>query len=496
MARVKQLKTAARREEQRENWARAIELYRRALDTSRETRDGLPDLGLYNRIGDLYLRQSEPASAIEYYLEAVDRYAEQQLYGGAIALCDKVLRIDPDQVDVYRRLGRLHAASGLVAEARANFLEYASRLEEKGEEAATLEAFLELARLTDDGVLYVEVVDRLLERGDRERAVAELRYLRGASDRFRGIEEAVRERLGSVAPEELASEESDAPEEPPVAPPDAEPASEGRKELGSETSEAAMKAAEEEGDLSGALAIAARLLEADPDSVPLHRERVELALALEEEKVLVRAYLGLAACLERTGSHEAARDVYQRILGLAPGHEKARRALDRLEPEAEAPPLPASGETPRRPSGEEAGDRALDDMLVGFRAREDAAAEDADPAARCDFGVTLRGMGRLEDAIREFQAAARAPEPPIRAFELLGECFLEEGLHRVSIRVLTRALRQPGYREVDLLGVLYLLGVARQATGQIEEALECFERVYSVDIDFRDVGDRMRACAL
>ncbi|HKK27281.1 MAG TPA: tetratricopeptide repeat protein [Gemmatimonadota bacterium] len=515
MARVKQLKTAARREEQRENWARAVELYRRALEASEEKRDGLPDLGLYNRIGDLYLRQNEPANAIEYYLKAVDRYADQQLYGGAIALCDKVLRIDPDQVEVYRRLGRLHGASGLVAEARVNFLEYASRLEEKGEEAATHEAFLELARLTDDGGLYLEVVDRLLERGDRERAVAELRYLRGAPERFQGIEEAVRERLGSVAPGELEARGRGASEEPPASAAEGEPGTEpAEEEPAAETSREALRAAEAAGDLSDALAVAARMLEAEPDSVPLHRKRVELALALEDEQVLVRAYLGLAACLERTGSPGAARTVYERILERAPAHEKARRALDRLEPEPETgkegavrePPkglVEGQSSAPVRPGGApsgpprpEPGDRALDDMLVGFRAREDATAEDADPAARCEFGVTLREMGRLEDAIREFQAAARAPEPPVRAFELLGECFLDEGLHGVAVRVLTRALRQPGHREVDLLGVLYQLGVARQALGETEQALECFERVYSIDIDFRDVGDRMRACAL
>ncbi|HKK08825.1 MAG TPA: tetratricopeptide repeat protein, partial [Gemmatimonadota bacterium] len=229
------------------------------------------------------------------------------------------------------------------------------------------------------------------------------------------------------------------------------------------------------------------------------------------------------------GSADAARTVFERIVALAPGHAQARAALERLAPEeappaadgaAEEPAGEASAEAPSAadarpragpddgkagasgpeaaavPAGGEPGGRGMDDMLVGFRARQDAVSEDADAEARCEFGATLREMGRLEDAIREFQAAARMPDPPIRAFELLGECFVEQGLHGVAARVLTRALRQPGHREVDLLGVLYQLGVARQALGETEAALECYERVYSIDIDFRDVGDRMRACAL
>lgn len=414
MASLRHLKTQARREEQRGNWSRAVELYRRALEESESSHRGFPDLGLYNRIGDLYLRHNEPSRAIEYYLQAVDRYADQELYGGAIALCNKVLRIDGDRVEVYRRLGRLHAASGLVAEARANFLAYASRLEEQGDEAGPLEAFLELARLTEDGELYLEVVDRLLSRGERDRAVAELLHLYSSAPRFASVADAVRERLLSLAPDALSPTGEQEPKEPPR--PGAFETPSGPEDV--------LAAAEADGDLEGALG-------------------------------------------------------------------------------AEAPAAPSGTPPSEVAGGPDAGDaesgsddRDLDHMLVGFRAREDARREESDPEARCEFGIALRDMGRIEDAIREFQAAARSPEPPLRAFELLGGCFADQGMHTVAVRVLTRALRVPGHREADLLGILYQLGVARQELGQTEQALECFERVYSVDIDFRDVGERMRACAL
>lgn len=391
MVNVKQLKNQARREEQRENWARAIELYTEALEQSAALGEGLLDLSLYNRIGDLHLRRNDPSSAVEAYLEAVERYAEQELYGGAIALCDKILRVAPDRIDVYRILGRLHAATGLVAEARTNFLEYASRLEERGDDLeGPVEAFLELARLTRDGELHLEMVDRLLERGQREKAITELVELYGRVTHDGSVGRAVRERLESVAPEVLG-DASDEDSESTRVPSDLEQQ---------------VREAEERGDLRAAFEATNEIVGQDPD------------------------------------------------------------------------------------------DRDFDDMLVGFRARVDATADDADPEAHCEFGITLHQMGRLEDAIREFQAATRAPEPPIRAFELLGQCFLEQDLHRVAVRVLTRALRLPGHTEVDLLGVLYRLGLAHQALGATEQALECFERVYSIDIDFLDVGDRMRACTL
>ncbi|MFW6192716.1 MAG: tetratricopeptide repeat protein, partial [Gemmatimonadota bacterium] len=133
----------------------------------------------------------------------------------------------------------------------------------------------------------------------------------------------------------------------------------------------------------------------------------------------------------------------------------------------------------------------FDDMLVGFRAEAAETSGEADPDAHVELGVALRQMGLVDDAIREFQVAARAPDPPVRAFELLGECFLEKDLHSVAVRVLNRALRLPGHPDHELLGVLYQLGVAYQVVEEHEEALDCFERVFSVDVDFRDVAERM-----
>lgn len=177
MADINQLKYQARREEQRNNWSRAIELYSRALEKSEETLEIAPDVSLYNRIGDLHLRQNDTDEAIAFYLKAVDRYAEQGLHPGAIALCNKILRVSPSRVDVHRKLGRLHVATGLLAEARASFREYATRMEERGEEEKRLEALFELAALTEDGEMYLDLVEELVDQDREEDAAEKLREL-------------------------------------------------------------------------------------------------------------------------------------------------------------------------------------------------------------------------------------------------------------------------------------------------------------------------------
>jgi len=210
---VSQLKNEARREEQRENWSRAIELYREAIRVSEETGEVSLDLSLYNRVGDLYRRQGDTDRAVRFYHEAVDRYADQGLHTGAIALCNKILRLAPDRVEVHRSLGRLHAATGLVAEARNSFAEYCDRLAEEGRHGERRRARLELARLVEDREGFLEAVDELVAAGEDDAAREAL------LDRWNEAREAgqeapgVRERLEEIAPDALADEEGAAPDE-------------------------------------------------------------------------------------------------------------------------------------------------------------------------------------------------------------------------------------------------------------------------------------------
>jgi tetratricopeptide (TPR) repeat protein len=149
MTDINRLKNEARRHEQREQWPRAIELYSKAIDAI-EARGFGTDLSLYNRVGDLYLRQGDTARAVSFYERAIDRYAEQGLQTSAVALCNKVLRIAPGRSEIYRTLGRLHAETGLQAQARRSFMEYASRMERTGELAAAVEALEEFVKLSAD----------------------------------------------------------------------------------------------------------------------------------------------------------------------------------------------------------------------------------------------------------------------------------------------------------------------------------------------------------
>jgi tetratricopeptide (TPR) repeat protein len=516
---VRQLKDEARRAEKREDWDRAIQLYERALRVSEEAGDYSLDLSLYNRIGDLHRRRGATEEAVECYREAVDRYADQGLYTGAIALCNKILRLEPEEVEIHRSLGRLHAETGLVAEARNNFRQYARAMQERGEPQARLEAYAELARLTDDLDLLLEVAEAMVEEGQEEEAREVLLREWEEGD---GERPELRRRL-------LALDAGAAPDEGAAADADDGPDTRGETDAGGEV----------DADVDAGVPSATG---ADP--APEGDPATTAGPADAAGSPDVSDPHGQADASEGRPSAEAGPRARRET-----GRDRRSREDDAASPgetgrEAEEPSPAPTGETPSvrstsfsflaeegdgepRSEGEDAADEAegdrvdlgerirrrlgsagdprergpvrergpddFDDMLLGFRAQAGETDGEADPEAHLELGVAFQQMGLLDDAIREFQAAARAPEPPLRALELLGSCFLEKGLQSVAVRVLNRALRLPGRSDHELLGVLYQLGVAYQQVDRRGEALDCYERVYSVDIDFRDVESRMEA---
>ncbi|MGQ0703218.1 MAG: tetratricopeptide repeat protein [Gemmatimonadales bacterium] len=139
------LKEAARKFEQREDWRRAIDVYLQAIREAEQTGGEITqDPGLYNRVGDLQLKAGDLMSALRAYEEAVELYTDQGFYNNAIALCGKILRINPHRVAAYLRLAQLHARKNFVGEARRNLSEFLARMtgpQQRAEAFAALEVF-------------------------------------------------------------------------------------------------------------------------------------------------------------------------------------------------------------------------------------------------------------------------------------------------------------------------------------------------------------------
>ncbi len=163
---------------------------------------------------------------------------------------------------------------------------------------------------------------------------------------------------------------------------------------------------------------------------------------------------------------------------------------------APAPPA-AKPEAPPAPSGESG---PLKEVFDEFRAElGEMGAEDEDLETHYNLGIAFREMGLLEEAISEFQKVAQANDRG-RAFRytmqcctLLGLAFMEKGQPAIAAIWYERALRTPGMDPESTLALRYDLGVAQESAGEPEAALKSFSQVYAMNIDYRDVAERIAA---
>ena len=124
--------------------------------------------------------------------------------------------------------------------------------------------------------------------------------------------------------------------------------------------------------------------------------------------------------------------------------------------------------------------------------------DEGDAETHYNLGVAFREMNLLDEAIGEFQkvvkGAGKSPRSPkyLQACSLLAICFMDKGMAPVAIQWYCRALETPDLDDEALLALQYDLGVACERAGDTRRALEKFTEVYSQNIDFRDVADKIR----
>ncbi len=304
----------------------------------------------------------------------------------------------------------------------------------------------------------------------------------------------------------------------------------GERERGIEELDIATNGFESAGNLQRAQDLVDEILRLDPNSVRHRQKVVEFAYKASDKSKLIGAYLELADTLLRADLADKAHAVYKRVAEHDPGNPRVKAALAMFAP---PPAAPAAKEgrvaakdakmtvrdstvdtgdfidlgslvldddhdrdtrmkvQDEEPTGDE--ERDFQDMLARFKQGIDENIDEADFQSHYDLGVAFKEMGLLDEAISEFQKSLRGPKNRVRAIEALGQCFVEKVQLPVAATILQRALAEPGVTDDSLIGVLYLLGTISEELDLLPDAKMFYERVFAVDIQFRDIGDRLNA---
>jgi hypothetical protein len=129
---------------------------------------------------------------------------------------------------------------------------------------------------------------------------------------------------------------------------------------------------------------------------------------------------------------------------------------------------------------------------------EDSAKADEDPETHYNLGVAFREMGLLDEAIGELQKVCQAVDrghsfPHImQTYTWLSQCFLDKGIPEAAIRWYEKALKLPTIDAETRTALHYELATSYEVAGDKSSALNHFMEVYGSNIDYRDVGERIK----
>ncbi len=143
----------------------------------------------------------------------------------------------------------------------------------------------------------------------------------------------------------------------------------------------------------------------------------------------------------------------------------------------------------------------LADMFGEIRheLEEEGSTAEEDPETHYNLGVAFREMGLLDEAIGELQKVCQAidhghPFPQVmQTYTWLAQCFLDKGVPEAAIRWYEKALKLPALEEETRTALHYELASSYETAQDKNSALHHFMEVYGSNIDYRDVGERIRA---
>jgi tetratricopeptide (TPR) repeat protein len=116
-----------------------------------------------------------------------------------------------------------------------------------------------------------------------------------------------------------------------------------------------------------------------------------------------------------------------------------------------------------------------------------------DYPARYALGALLLEGGQIDGAIGQFQQAQKGPQVRIVSLVGLGRCFKAKKLYDLAVAQLNTAKNDLSTMDDTKKDVIYELGVCFELMGKPDRAIEEFKVIYSEDIGFRDVADKINA---
>jgi hypothetical protein len=75
---------------------------------------------------------------------------------------------------------------------------------------------------------------------------------------------------------------------------------------------------------------------------------------------------------------------------------------------------------------------------------------------------------------------------------MLGLCFMAKDMPRLAVMWFRKGLDAPNRPEDEYQAMRFDLGLAYERLGEIDKAIDVFSECYAIDINYRNVGEKLK----
>ncbi|MBC5806331.1 MAG: hypothetical protein DLM53_12270 [Candidatus Eremiobacter antarcticus] len=423
-----------------------------------------PDDPFYHEeIGSLHERLGNPVAAALAYHQAMVAYLRDDEVAHALALAPRMIASRPDDAVVRELAASAYERAGRRDESVKALEQALSMYEQRGAAADVERVTRTLAERSTDPIPYRrKLSELLLHAGDP----------RGAADQLLvAAEKLISWSRGTDALSLIAHAGS-------LCDADAQL----NERVASLTDKAAKAERSVEDFVRGKLLLAEGSFD---------RAVVAFRLALEDNPQNGGAAYQLACLLmDHSQDYAQAEDLLQLVAGLQPDDAapRFRLALAKASRGSVVEAVKQLIDLARF-------DEANANFVEQFIGRLEKDTEGGGVAAKYRYGIALRELRRVDEALVVLQSIQRETDYVVLCHNAIGQCLRNQGLDTAAAKRFNKAIETPGYPDVQYHEALYNLGdlyEAKDTPENLSLALASFEELYASDTTFKDVADRLR----
>ncbi|UCG92633.1 MAG: tetratricopeptide repeat protein [candidate division WOR-3 bacterium] len=496
-------------------------------ELQKATKDFPREGSLYNKLGDLYIKVNRPTDALAVYEVGARSFKEETYYPNAIALCKKILRLDKSRTEIYGLLGELHKELDQRGEAANYLLEYAERKMKENDLESALETYNIIKELVPNNPKIIQTISAIYEQVGKKDRGAELRKEareieskqeklkekiatqelaeKTAEEKEPLVEEVKEEAFPAEEKREVPLEEFVSPEvaellaDKPAAPVEEETEvvelsdmdksvelGELYLNLGSEDEaidcfRGAAEKAWSSKNFDSVLTLNKKIAELRPFDLESRQQLIKIAEMNGDTELQINSMLEMAEAYNRTDKRGEAHLLYKKVLEIDPNNAIALEMVAAVE---EAPDFIDLGEVLRtelKGDRKAIGPQNIETLISEFRREVFGSIGEGDYHSHYDLGVAYKGMGLYQEAIEEFEIASKDEDLRLKAYEMIGSCFLERNKIDGALRILNEGLKIGNRPSREYFGIHFLIGKCYESQENLTQALRSYMDAYNID---------------